>query len=87
MSVLEQYVSIQEAADALSVSTRTVRRAISSGELPSIRLGSRVVRVPASALEQLAAAGDRSVSAEVRRALARHVARSPEQPTTPQEHE
>lgn len=42
-------LTLPEAAKALSVATRTVRRLIERGELPKVKVG-RCVRVPAEAL-------------------------------------
>lgn len=44
--------TIRECADALRVSERTVRRAISSGRLNAVRITSRAVRVRAADLEE-----------------------------------
>lgn len=49
---LRTHLSVDEAAEALSVSPRHVRTLIERGELPSLRLGTRVV-VPRIALERL----------------------------------
>jgi len=38
-------VSIERAAEFLSVTTRTVRKWISTGELPAKRLGKRTIRI------------------------------------------
>lgn len=48
-----EWVSIAHAAAQLSLSTKTVRRLISSGELPARRIGSRTIRVDAAALAAL----------------------------------
>lgn len=49
-----RYVSVQEAADLLSVSQKTIRRRIADGELDAVRVGSgRSVRIPADAVGQL----------------------------------
>lgn len=50
-------LTIDEAAEALRVSTRTVERLIASGHLPSRKLGRRRV-VPLAALERLLADAD-----------------------------
>jgi len=47
------YVSIATAADILSCSTKTIRRKISSGELPARRIGSRLIRIDAADLANL----------------------------------
>jgi excisionase family DNA binding protein len=48
-----ELVSITEAADRLSLSTKTVRRMISRGDLPARRLGARAIRIDASDLTGL----------------------------------
>ncbi len=42
---IPQYVSIEDAANLLGCSTRTIRRLIASGELTGFRLGKRMLRV------------------------------------------
>ena len=42
-----------QTAQRLGISERTVRRRVISGELPVIRLGARLVRIPASAIREL----------------------------------
>lgn len=39
-----------ESADALGVSERTIRRMIVRGDVPSVRIGPRLVRIPKAAL-------------------------------------
>jgi len=53
MSTLVQPLAytIRECAEALRISERTVRRAISAGNLQAIRVG-RLVRVPAESLRR-----------------------------------
>lgn len=46
-------VSIQEAAEELQVSPRSVRRYISSGLLKAKRVGPRLIRVDAASLEAM----------------------------------
>ena len=48
-----ELISIAEAADRLSLSTKTVRRMISRGDLPARRIGSRTIRIDAAALNFL----------------------------------
>lgn len=48
-----QFLSIEAAAAQLSVSTKTIRRAISTGRLPGYRMGKRVIRVKQSDLADL----------------------------------
>ncbi len=45
-----RYVSIEEAANALDVSTRTIRRHIAAGTLEARRVGPRLIRIPEHAL-------------------------------------
>ncbi|AEJ95135.1 helix-turn-helix DNA binding domain protein [Mycobacterium phage SoYo] len=45
--------SIQQVADHLGVSTRTVRNYIADGRLKAIRLGPRLIRVERSSVEEL----------------------------------
>jgi excisionase family DNA binding protein len=46
-------ISLAEAADALAVSTKTVRRYIAAGELDAVRLGRRTIRVRVDSLDRL----------------------------------
>lgn len=50
---LPDYLSVAEAASALSVSTKTVRRLIARGDLPAKRIGSRMIRIAIAALDGL----------------------------------
>lgn len=50
---LTDHVSIQDAASALAVSTKTVRRLIARGDLPAKRIGLRMIRIPVAALDGL----------------------------------
>lgn len=45
------YLSLDEAAECLSVSVRTVRRWISAGTLPGYRFGNRTIRVKVEDLQ------------------------------------
>ncbi|WP_395658105.1 helix-turn-helix domain-containing protein [Nocardioides sp.] len=45
------YVSLGEAADAMSVSVKTIRRWIASGALPAYRCGKRAIRIRLEDLE------------------------------------
>ena len=45
------FYSIAEFAALLGISERTVRRLIKDGELQVVRLGSKVIRIPASAIQ------------------------------------
>lgn len=46
-------ISLTEAADALAVSTKTVRRYIAAGELDAVRLGRRTIRIKVESLDRL----------------------------------
>ncbi|MDH6280980.1 helix-turn-helix domain-containing protein [Prescottella agglutinans] len=48
-----RYSTLTEAAETLSVSTRTVRRYIAAGKLKAYRVGPRVIRVDLSELDRL----------------------------------
>ena len=45
------YLSLEEAADALAVSTKTIRRWIAAGTLPAYRCGKRAIRIRLDDLE------------------------------------
>ncbi|GMM94627.1 MULTISPECIES: helix-turn-helix domain-containing protein [unclassified Microbacterium] len=47
--------TIPEAADRLQVSTRTIRRMITRGEIPARRIGARMIRVDLTALDSIGA--------------------------------
>lgn len=44
-SLQRHLVSINQAADHVGVSARTIRRAISRGEIQAVRLGPRLIRI------------------------------------------
>jgi excisionase family DNA binding protein len=46
-------ISLAEAANALAVSTKTVRRYIAAGDLDAVRLGRRTIRVRVDSLDRL----------------------------------
>ena len=46
-------ISLTEDADALAVSTKTVRRYIAAGELDAVRLGRRTIRIRVESLDRL----------------------------------
>jgi len=48
---MDKLLTIEQAADILQVSTRSVRRYISSGDLEATRIGDRLVRIKQTALE------------------------------------
>lgn len=45
-------VTLADAADALAVSTRTVRRYIADGQLKAVRLGRKTLRIKAESVER-----------------------------------
>ncbi|HQR27713.1 MULTISPECIES: helix-turn-helix domain-containing protein [Nocardioides] len=50
--ITRRLVSIGDAADALAVSTRTVRRYISDGQLEAVRLGRKTLRIKVDSIER-----------------------------------
>ena len=50
---LTRFLTIDEAAALLGVSTRTIRRRVKDGSLRKVLLGGRAVRIPASELDRL----------------------------------
>ncbi len=48
---LPTYVSIEEAAEMMSLSTRTIRRRISDGTIPAYQCGRRSIRIRVDELE------------------------------------
>lgn len=45
------YINLEEAAESLSVSVKTIRRRISAGTLPAYRCGKRAIRIKLDDLE------------------------------------
>jgi excisionase family DNA binding protein len=45
-------VSLNDAAEALAVSTRTVRRYIADGQLEAVRLGRKTLRIKVDSIER-----------------------------------
>ncbi|MEO6509501.1 MAG: helix-turn-helix domain-containing protein [Nocardioides sp.] len=45
------YLSLEEAAEAMSVSVKTIRRWIAAGTLPAYRCGKRAIRIRLEDLE------------------------------------
>lgn len=45
------YLSLEEAADCMSVSVKTIRRWIAAGTLPAYRCGQRAIRIRLEDLE------------------------------------
>jgi excisionase family DNA binding protein len=46
------YKTINDVAEELSVSDKLVRKLVQTGEIPSIKLGYRTIRIPASGLDK-----------------------------------
>ncbi|GAB3994433.1 helix-turn-helix domain-containing protein [Nocardioides marmoraquaticus] len=59
--LLPVYLSIEEAADLLSLSVKTIRRRIADGTIPAYHCGNRAIRIRLadleSALERVPSAG------------------------------
>ena len=53
MSLTKQPGTVQEAADYLKVSTKTIRRYISQGLIEAERVGPRLIRVNLASLDNL----------------------------------
>ncbi|MEJ7756200.1 MAG: helix-turn-helix domain-containing protein [Nocardioidaceae bacterium] len=51
-TITRRLVSIGDAAEALAVSTRTVRRYISDGQLDAVRLGRKTLRIKVDSIER-----------------------------------
>ena len=51
-TITRRLVSINDAADALAVSTRTVRRYIAEGQLDAVRLGRKTLRIKVDSIER-----------------------------------
>jgi excisionase family DNA binding protein len=49
---INQFCTIQEAADRLSVSTKSIRRWIASGELRGVRVGATMIRVDVESINK-----------------------------------
>lgn len=48
-----EWISLREAARIYAVSTSTLRRRISSGDLPAVKLGYKLIRVRVEDLDKL----------------------------------
>lgn len=48
---MSEYLSINEAAELLGVTTKSIRRWIADGTLPAYRVGSKMVRIRARDIE------------------------------------
>jgi len=51
-TITRRLVSLAEAADALAVSTRTVRRYIADGQMEAVRLGRKTLRIKVDSIER-----------------------------------
>ena len=51
-TITRRLVSLNDAADALAVSTRTVRRYIAEGQLDAVRLGRKTLRIKVDSIER-----------------------------------
>lgn len=51
-TITRRLVSIGDAAEALAVSTRTVRRYIAAGQLEAVRLGRKTLRIKAESVDR-----------------------------------
>ncbi len=51
-TITRRLVSIGDAADALAVSTRTVRRYIADGQIEAVRLGRKTLRIKVDSIER-----------------------------------
>ncbi len=51
-TITRKLVSLVDAADALAVSTRTVRRYIAEGQLDAVRLGRKTLRIKVESIER-----------------------------------
>jgi excisionase family DNA binding protein len=49
----ENWLTVAEFARRLSLSERTVLRMLADGKIPAVRVGPRLVRIPASALDAI----------------------------------
>ena len=49
----DAFISLGKAAEMLSISVRTLRRRIASGELPAFRSGRRIIRIRVADVEKL----------------------------------
>ena len=55
-------LSVQELAERWKVDVKTIYQAIELGQIPVIRVGKRVLRIPRSVIERLEQGQDRVVS-------------------------
>jgi excisionase family DNA binding protein len=59
----DTYLTVVEVAGRLRVSTRTVYAMLRDGHLRGVRAGSKTVRIPSDALDELAPYADRKICA------------------------
>jgi excisionase family DNA binding protein len=52
VTITRRLVSLADAADALAVSTRTVRRYIAEGQVEAVRLGRKTIRIKVDSIER-----------------------------------
>ena len=52
VTITRRLVSLNDTADALAVSTRTVRRYIADGQLEAVRLGRKTLRIKIDSIER-----------------------------------
>ncbi len=46
------YLSVKQVSERIGVSTRTIFRRIEAGEIPIVRLGTRIIRINESDLDE-----------------------------------
>ena len=51
-TITRRLVSLADTAEALAVSTRTVRRYIADGQLEAVRLGRKTIRIKIDSIER-----------------------------------
>lgn len=49
-----RFYTVKEAAEILNVSIPTLRKAIDSGQIPSVTVGEKTVRIPKQAIDRIA---------------------------------
>ena len=52
VTLTHRLVTLNDAADVLAVSTRTVRRYIADGQLEAVRLGRKTLRIKADSIDR-----------------------------------
>lgn len=71
MSTRKRWLTVGEVAAELRISPWKVRQLIAAEQLPAVRLGPRLLRVPREALEQWLRAGIESLTKEAAELTAR----------------